>query len=410
MNRGDRVALYTTHCTHHAVSGNRPDLHYPLRPFSKATEDIFRDLTASIRQHGTQIWYPPRPNPSMKEVVLGVARSLEEYNLRNGQTQIILLSPAPYVLHEVSKSFPDLHIHRINPALVPYRRDTEPQDTVCMESCCENVFVSNWTSYQSVPGRIKCILRYARCQRPVGEIINLSIDLRARNGCEILDIVGSRDIPHLRLGQVHTFFCRIRVARNECSDVDLKSSNPIFNSSLDVKELRQELLNADAKGAMKVHLFDVQMYHQNSLHSTDCWNYSETPLLVIRQLGDLAPPVDGSFEVYRRLFFFHVIRMKANARETEAKNFLTPFGEHNDQTKKLVERMDKEMGHYQDTLEYEKNHRQKLPLCPGPVAIEASPHDWLLDLWDWKRAKRSGVEAVKEDVSSSLMKDINGPG
>ncbi|KAF2130630.1 hypothetical protein P153DRAFT_396022 [Dothidotthia symphoricarpi CBS 119687] len=408
MNHGDRVALYTTHCTHHMISGNRPDLHYPLRPHGKDTGEIFRDLTASIGQHGTQTCHPPRPNPTMTEVVLSVVKSFKGQNLKNGRTHIILLSPAAYTLHNVSEVFPDIYIHKLNPAILPYRRDPELQDTVCVERCCENVFISNWASYQSVHGRIKRILKHARSQKPVGNITDVCIDLRTRNGCEVIELVGSKDIPYLRLGQVHSLFARVRVTKHETSYVDLDSSDPVFNSSLDVEELRQELLNATIKGATKVHLFDVQVYHRNSLHTTDCWNYTETPFFIIRDLGDLAPPIDTALEVYKRQYFSHFISMTADVAKAEADNILALLDDDNEQAKEVVERMAAEIRYHQHVLEYEKNHRQKLPLCPGPVAIEASPHEWLVDLWDRKKTKRKGVAGVKGEDAGHLIGDSNG--
>ena len=102
------MALYTTHCTHLPITGNKPDLLFALQPFSTDTEDIFRDLNATTAKYGTQSWKPAQPNPSMAEVILGVAKSLEGKNLKNRRTHVVLLSPAAHILHDVSKTCPEL--------------------------------------------------------------------------------------------------------------------------------------------------------------------------------------------------------------------------------------------------------------------------------------------------------------
>lgn len=330
----------------------------------------------------------------MTDVVLSVANSLQGHDLKQGRTHIILLSPAAYVLHDVSKSFPDLYIHRINPAALPYRREPELQDTVCFDDCCKNVFVSNWTSYQSVPGRVKRILKNARSKAPVGELSDLSVDIRTREGCELIHNSGSREVAHLRLGQVHTFFVRIRVDRNKTRSVELDSVNPVFNSSLDVKGLRQECQNAIAVGATKAHILDVQLYHRNSIHTMDCWNYTEAPLTLICEMGGLAPPVDTALEVYKREFFHRFTQLTTDQARTEADSSLVATRIQEDMAKMVLERLSKEIRCHEGTRKYEREHRQKLPLYPAPIEIEAS-HEWLLELWNKKKNKRNGVAGAR---------------
>jgi hypothetical protein len=401
MRRGDRLALYTTHCAHNPVSGNKPELHYPIRPFSSDTEDLFAELNANICRCGTQVWEPARPNPSMTDVVLAVAKSLDGQDLKQGRTHIILLSPAAHVLHDVSRSFPDLYIHRINPAALPFRRDPQLQDTVCFESCCKNVFVSNWTSYQSIPGRVKRILKNARSNRPVGELTSVSIDVRTRDGCELIESFGSKEVLHLRLGEVHTFFVRIRVNRNQTQGVDLDSVNPVFNSSLDVKGLKQELQNAAAVGAMKVHVIDVQLYHHNSIHAVDCWNYNEAPLTLIRELGGLAPPIDTASEVYKREYFHKFIQLTTNQARVEADKLLSDHNEGSSLEICGLQRLANEIKCHEAIRKYERDCRQKLPMCPGPIDMEAS-HEWLLELWSKKKNKRNGVACVIDGTAGLI--------
>jgi hypothetical protein len=343
----------------------------------------------------------------MKDVILSIARSIEGQNLKADRTHVILLSPASHVLHDVSTYFPNIYIHRINPAILPYRREPELDDTVCNASCCKNVFVSNSFNYQSVSGRIKRLLKNARSEKPVGELTQFSLDLRVKTGCEIIECHGTKDILHLRLGQFYTLMVRIRVTRAETEGIDLGSCNPVLNSALEVNGLRQELMNVAAVGATKVHLFDVQVLHKNSLHRVDYWQYKETPVLIIRELGGLAPPLDTALEVYKRQYFHKLTELTTLAAKLEAANTLAALA-HDDQADKLIERMVQEITCHQAIQEYEHKHRQKLPLCPGPIDIEGSAHEWLVDLWNRKKNKRKGVAAVKEEDIAGLTQGMSG--
>ncbi|KAJ4984613.1 hypothetical protein SVAN01_09869 [Stagonosporopsis vannaccii] len=402
LDRGDRVALYTTHCTHQSVTGNRPDLLFPIGHFNADTEDVFRELTSSIARCGTQAWKPPRPNPSMAEVLVGIAQSLKNNNVKDRRTHVLLLSPAAHVLHEVSRFCPDLYIHHINPAPIPFRRVPGFSNMECTEKCCENVFVSNWNHFQSLPSRIKRVLKYARSKQPVGEITQVSIDLRTRDGCEIIEYLGCKDIASLRLGQAHTIFAKLRTTRSATKAVDLLSKNPVFNSSLDVKDLRQQLHNTVVVGAVQAHLLDVQVYHQNALHGKDCWMYTETPFLVVRDLGGLVPPFNTAVEVHKRRLFHIFVHVDAKSARLEAKSLLSSLDHNQESLKKIVQRMVQEIDHYQQVLEYEQEHRQKLPLCPGPIALEAAPYEWLVDMWNRRKTKRQGVAVVEEEFSGLI--------
>lgn len=365
---------------------------YPIRCFSKDTEPIIRELTSTIAQAGTQVWDPPRPNPSMADVVLGIARSLEVERLKAGRTHVIILSPAAHVLHDVSKSFGDLHLHRINPAVLPYRRQAEFQDTICTETCCSNVFASNWSKYQSIPNRIKRILQNARSAKPAGELTGLSVDIRTKVGCELVEFYGNKEIPQLYLGEVHTLFVKVRVTKAEARSVNLDSDNPILNSNLDAHGLRQELLNAVHVGATKLHLFDVQVLYRNSINEARTWNYTESSLILVGELGGLAPPHDTSMEVHRRQYFYELTQHSTDEAKAVAEDMLRALPENSEQAKRLMERMIQEIERHLTIREYEKQSRQKLPLCPGPIEVE-TPHQWLIDLWNCRKSKCDYIDA-----------------
>ncbi|KAH6633391.1 hypothetical protein C7974DRAFT_433432 [Boeremia exigua] len=408
LREGDRVALYTTHCTHQAVTGNRPDLLFPISPYTLDTEEIFRGLSTSIAKYGTQAWKPPRPNPSMAEVILGIAKSLKKHGLKEQRTHVVLLSPASHILHDVSKSCPDLYIHQINPAPLPFRRLPGLSDIQCGEECCKNVFIRNWTHIQSLPYHMKRILEYARSIKPAGGISQICIDIRARDGCEVIKCVGSKDIASLRVGQVYTIFVKVRTTRSATKAVDLQSKNPIFNSSLDIKDLRQQLQNAVTVGAVKVHILDVQLYHRSRWHGADCWNYAETPFLVVRELGGLARPYDTAIEVQKRRLFHAFAQLDAKAARLEANSLLPTLAPIQEPLKRFVQHMVCELEHHQRVLEYEQEHRQRLPLCPGPIDIETSPHERFEEMWDRRSNKRHGVAMVEEEEISGLIDGLHG--
>jgi hypothetical protein len=399
IRRSDRLALYTTHCTHNTVTGNRPELQYPLQPLSTNSEEVFLDLTTDICRRGTQAWEPARPNPPMADVICSVARSLQGQEPRSTRTHIVLLSPAACILHGISKTFPDLFVHQVNPATLPYCRQGVPRDARCFESCCRNVSASGVTSYQAVPRHIKRIFKNARSMEPVGELSNISIDIRAREGCKVIDIVGSKDVPHLRLGQSHTVFVRIRVDQSKTQEVDLNSVNPIFKSSLEVKGLRQELQNAVILGAIKVHLLDMQLYHQNSIHPIDCWNYTEAPFIVTRELGRLALPINNVLELYKRQYFHKFIYSTLEEAKVEADRLLASLDTNHEAARKFIERVYQELDCHTKIRQYEQDYRQKLPLCPGPIDLE-TPHERYLDMWNKRRDRHHGMGAARGGISS----------
>lgn len=315
LRRGDRLALYTTHCTRPSATGYKSDLQYPLQPFIVDDDGIFRDLTASIAACGARVQEPPHPPPSTTGTILEAIRSLKDQDLKANRAHVILLSPMAHVLHDASRHFPDLRLHHINPGPIRHRHNPGLQDTKCTDACCKNV-ITNWASHQSLLGRIERIIKNARAEEPVGELINVSIDVQARRGCELLTTYGNKHIPVLRLGQVHTFVMQVRVRRDETQTAEFQSGSPIFNFSLDAKGSRQELPNA-AVGAIKTHLLDVQACYQNTLHIADCWNYTETSLLLSREpVKSVNMVLEAHGHDHR--YFTGPIHLSANVAKAEA--------------------------------------------------------------------------------------------
>ncbi|KAF2449347.1 hypothetical protein P171DRAFT_506920 [Karstenula rhodostoma CBS 690.94] len=370
LDRGDRVALYTTHCTHGSVASTVPDKLLPLRPVCSGTEEIFRDLTLDIEQYGTQAWNPPRPTPSMSNVILAIAKSLEKETPKHERCHVILLSPAFDVLHTVSDTFPSIHIHQINPAVLPFIPNEEHREMVCHETCCKNVFVSNWTHYQSVPGRIKQIILQARSKGPVGSIKDIHVDLRPKSGCEVLEIDGPTTMSVLRSGQAFCFFAHLRVTPPQTQQLCGSCKDPLLQHSLDATNLRQELYAAEKLDAKLAHLLSVQVFYRSTFSPPGTWSYTEAPLVAVAKLGRLAPPHDFSLDVFKRHAFHVLNKFDNETPKKRVENLAMGIPDEREDMKQVIHCMAKEIHWHQAVLEYEASSRQKLPSCIAPIGEE----------------------------------------
>lgn len=337
------------------------------------TEDIFRDLALDIAKYGTQGWNPPRPTPPMANVILAIAKSLEKELPKHDRCHVILLSPVFDVLHTVSATFPNLRVHQVNPAILPYIPNEEHREAVCSETCCENVFVSNWTHYQSVPNCIKQVILQARSETPIGKITDLHVDIRPKSGCEVLEIEGPTNMSTLRLGQAFCFFVRIRVSSSETQVLDVTSVDPILEHSLDTANLRQEIYVADMVDAKLAHLLSVQVFYKNILNPVGTWSYAETPLLAIKELGRLAQPHDLSSDVYRRRAFHLLSKIDNAAALKEVEKLSISSLDEAENIQQVIQQMAKEVHWHHAVLEYEGARRQKLPSCAGPIGEQENP-------------------------------------
>lgn len=370
LDRGDRVALYTTHCTHGSVASTVPDRLLPLRPVCPGTEELFRDLTSDIKECGTQAWHPPRPTPPMSNVILAIAKSLENESPKHERCHVILLSPVFDVLHTVSDTFPNIHIHQINPAVLPFIPNEEHKEMFCHETCCKNVFFGNFTHYQSVPGRIKQIVLQARSEGPIGSIKDIHVDLQPKGGCEVLEIDGPTSMNTLRSGHVSCFFTRLRVAPAQTQELRESTKDPIVQHSLDATNLRQELYVAERLDAKLAHLLSVQVFYKSTLNPPGTWSYIEAPLIAVAKLGRLAPPHDLSLEVFKRRVF-HVLNISDNeAAKKQVENLAMEIPDDREDLKQVIHCMAKEIHWHNAVLEYEASSRQKLPSCIGPIGTE----------------------------------------
>jgi hypothetical protein len=394
LKKSDRVALYTTHCTHEVVTGTVPEMWYPLEKADNVAAEIFREMASDIRTLGAQAWKWPRPNPPMTEVIIAVTKSLEAKDPKKARTHIVLLSPLARDMHDVSKAYPWVHVHQINPAVLPYTRDQDPEELVCMEDCCGNITVNNVTHYQSGPDRIRQIFRYARSEKPLGSMCNVHVDLRRGPGCEVLRYEGSRTLQHLRLGQVHTFFAEIKVVRSQTKELDLDSHDPVRDSTLSANNLMQDLKNAVALGASKVHLLSVQLMHQGSMLPSNQWAFTESPLLILKELGRLSMPTDRALDIYKRRFFATLVNLDVDAAITETTH-LSAIAKLDlkDAASKVLDHMRKELDLHKAIVAYEQTSRKNLPLCPGPISVPYA-HSFLVEKWEARKKKRMGMIAA----------------
>ncbi|KAL5374810.1 hypothetical protein DPSP01_011646 [Paraphaeosphaeria sporulosa] len=390
LDRGDRVALYTTHCTHGSVASTVPDKLLPLRPVCSATEEIFRDLTLDIEKCGTQAWHPPRPTPPMSNVILAIAKSLDKELPKHERCHVIILSPVVDVLHTVSETLPNMYVHQINSAVLPFIRNEEHRET-----CCRNVFVSNWTHYQSIPGRIKQIILQARSECPVENIKDIHIDLRPKSGCEVLEIDGPTTMSTLRSGQAFCFLARLRVAPAQTQELCESPEDPLLQHSLEATNLRQEIYATKKLDAKLAHLVSVQIFYKSNLNPPGTWSYTEAPLVAVAKLGRLAPPHDLGLDVFKRRVFHNLKSLDNEAARKQAENLAMGIPDDRDDLKQVVHCMAKELHWHNTVLEYEALSRQKLPSCTGPIEIaSAEHHGHIQAMLDALMDKRKGMAAI----------------
>ncbi|KAF2874628.1 hypothetical protein BDV95DRAFT_604790 [Massariosphaeria phaeospora] len=383
LTRGDRIALYATHCNHEPVTGTVPDMLYPLRPICGDTEAILRDLATYIVQYGTQAWQPARPNPSMADVVIAVSKTVANEEPKHSRAHVIVLSPVANDLHKACTSQPRLQYHQVNPAAVPFRITMEQSGSRNQLFRGGNNSRSNYTHYRSTPGRLKQIIHDARLEKPLGELAKVTVDISPKAGCKVVAVDGPTHIASLRLGQLHTFFVKLRIERSQIEELDLHTTDPILLDALE-GGLRQELAHVAELDATKAHVLSIRATSRNALRPHRHWQFTEQQLLMTAQQGKLATPHDLAAAVARRRLFHRVTNRAPPLATAELDAF-----EGADKVASLAEAMAKEVGHHEAVLKYEET-RKGLPVCVGPVCV-APAHEWLVERWDEKKMRRRGL-------------------
>ncbi|KAF1956959.1 hypothetical protein CC80DRAFT_51776 [Byssothecium circinans] len=378
LNRGDRVAVFATHCNHYGlVTGTDPEILYPLSDITQETQKTVQELINDIQDSGVQAWNPPRPNPTMFEVVLAVAKSLECSRSRADRTHVIVLSPIMNVLHGISATFPHLYVHQYNPSVLPYCYNGLPQNQMCTDACCSNLFAYNYLYHKNPAGTMRQIIRNARSEKPGGSIENMHVDIKPRRGCEVLDYEGSRDLPYLRLGQTYTFFVRLRVSPSATEEVLLDSKDPILNSSLNATFMRQNLRSIKAAGGSMAHLLAVQLLHQSVLSSYETWSFTESQLLVFKDQGRMTTPSNTSVDYFKRRLFYEFSKMGNKKAKEEIEKIAVSEVNHPD-VKKLIRNISTEIARQELIIDYEINVRKNMAPLLGPVGVNPV-HQWRLD-------------------------------
>jgi hypothetical protein len=241
---------------------------------------------------------------------------------------------------------------------------------VCHKTCCKNVFVSNWTQYQSVPGRIKQIVLQARSEGPVGSIEKVHVDVRPKSGCEVLEIDGPTTMSALKYGQAFCFLARLRVTPAQTQELSESSEDPLLDHSLDATSLRQELYAAEKLNAKLAHLLSVQVFYKSTLSPPGTWSYIEAPLAAVAKLGRLLPPHDLGLDVFK-LRVFNMLNKAGNAEaKKQVENLAMTISDEREDLKQVIQAMAKEIYWHGAVLEYKASSRQKLPLCTAPIGKE----------------------------------------
>ncbi len=358
------MALYTTHCTSY-VTGTKSEQLFPLQSLYAGSQKALRDLTSTIAGCDARARDSTEDRLPMNQVVLDVAESLLGDNCKFDRTHLMLFSPEAHDLHEASRRFSNLYIHQINPAALPFRYYHGPQDAMCADACCRNISFTNLASYQSVPLRLRRIIKNARAEKPIGDLTEISIDIQPKNGCQIKEYTGEKSIPTLRLGQVHIFLAKIQVTRAETKDLEF--ANTVLTSSIAIRRSVQQGPTPLVANATKIHLLDIQTLHRNSLHAVDCWSYTETPLQLMQQAGGLMAPRDTAMEVYKRQYFHQLVQLATGEAGMQASVLLAALSINNVQARKVLEAMTDEIKCHQAIHAYEGDHCQPLPWLHGSI-------------------------------------------
>ncbi|KAF2020822.1 hypothetical protein BU24DRAFT_469605 [Aaosphaeria arxii CBS 175.79] len=379
---GDRVALYSSNCTHENVSGNVPDKLLPLSCFGPAIGSTVRDLARDMRSQGVQTWEWPRPNPSLDDMLIAILNDIKGYLPRAERTHVMILSPTPREAHKVSAMFPKLHVHQINPSVLPFHKDDGLDTKLCNRGCCDNFTLSHLEhDYQATGERLKKILFHARCERTVDAISKIMVKITPMAGCKILECRGPTYIPHLRSGQVHTFFVQIEVSPQQVAELDVDNLDNIMNAALLKDNLKQDCLNAKITGAIKTHILSIEMMYRSSLYSSHQWMFSKTPFIIFKDLGRMSSPVDRAFEFHQRRIFYEVTHLRRGPALDKLRELAAAVQpDIREPIDNLAERMSRELRAHTAIRDHEVASRQNLPHCFGPLSI-SGPHHRVVAIW-----------------------------
>ncbi|KAF2193772.1 hypothetical protein K469DRAFT_745252 [Zopfia rhizophila CBS 207.26] len=232
LRGSDRFALFTCHGSENDSSMST---HCALHPLGVYSKDVFDTELDAIK---IQQLDPLKPNPTIAETVLSVLRSLQPTDCNNmadaSRTHVFVLSPMFGNFSEVYAQYPAIHVHHINPARCPFRNHAE-ECRVEKERRESDVYpdcfvVSNWNVYQSVYNRLRRIFNYARLEKPTGSIHDVEISIQPKEGFKIQGVAGNLKVSSLRLGEVHTVFCEVKI--NPTQRLELCSAQAKYRSSL----------------------------------------------------------------------------------------------------------------------------------------------------------------------------------
>lgn len=398
LEPNDRIAIYTTHCTHEKVASNTPELWFAFDFVNKHCIEALHKLLEEVNDLGCQTPELRRCNPGLSEVIRSIANSIEGMNPRHGQTHVIFLSPKAVTIHNVSPQQPHLYVHQINVALLPFHGYDEPEkQLLCDDPCCDGVSFDNMVHFQSPTARVAQILRYGRCQKPFNAVHSIHLDLRRQSGCEVTQIRGSTTLPFLHLGQVHTIFAEIKVDRSEVQEARMGGTEGIRKSSLLAHNFSHDMMVAKELDAVKVHLLSVRVEHRDSYRPHHQYTVFETPFFAFKALGRVSEPMDVAHELYMRRFFYELNRLEPAAAKAELARLAgTMKPEVKDWAGPMLDGMAKAIRKYQTLVEHEGSKHQGLPAFVGPVEINRSPHRHLREL----------VDSVRRGDGNSRVVDV----
>jgi len=369
LRLGDRVALFTTHCTHANNATKEPDLLVPLYYMCSDTEKIFRTHIEATKRFGTQGFNSSRPIPTMPNTISAIMQYLRRNEPGLRTCHFILLSPKLDDLHSVSIEHPEIHLYYVNPASLPNTRGNGRLVQVCNKNCCKNVLISNWLHFQSLTERIHQIIRYARSNEAQGYIQDVVVNVSPSKGCEILEYHGSPFITSLRPGEVHILLFHLRVSPSRVQKARLDLGGRFYSTSLDVTGWREKLKNVWEMGGEMAHLLKIEASYRNSLFHPGTWTVTEVPFFVHRDLGRMECPRSDSMGLHQRYLFDIIRNMKKETALIKLRELAATCTAEDVCFRQLLQNMENEVLWQQKVAEYELQYRSHLPASIGRLRL-----------------------------------------
>ncbi|ORY12820.1 hypothetical protein BCR34DRAFT_586904 [Clohesyomyces aquaticus] len=290
LNQNDRIAVYTTHKT--TPQAKEIFLPNELCPLQSLKRPNLREKIAELQFHERQ-----RPEGTLHRALVTLAKSFRQTtnpDPRNGQrdganrAHVVILSSGDIAVDKLSKAFPQLGFHHLNPGLRKSHKNKPRAGNVT-------------PSPNDLEESIATLIENSRREDPIDELLDVNISLLPRRGCRV-EVEGGASltsIPRIRVGDVHVLFATIRVDTDALcgsfpllvpkvrfksslypQDVCLESSGP----GLAIQELATDASCADSMRYEKD--VSVEFLKRRFVWEINRSTYEEAPMLLKKWVGD----------------------------------------------------------------------------------------------------------------------------